>query len=285
VPSAHLLAPGNRRVLEQLAARRSLLAFDFDGTLAPVVPEPARAAMRAATARRLRAVAAIHPCVVLSGRALGDLKTRLHGVPLLALAGNHGAEIAWNGARVVGRGRAGRGRPRIGADMETAASARRVRTWRRALQAEVGALPGVFIEDKRLSLTVHFRRAPDAAAAARAVRAAAARFVGARLVGGKFGLNLLPAGGADKGTALRRLWRMAGVRGALYVGDDATDEDAFALRRAGLIAVRVGRSTGTAAAFHLARQREIDDLLELLLGLGRDAARPRRSSPAAGGRR
>ncbi|MGH9796838.1 MAG: trehalose-phosphatase, partial [Candidatus Polarisedimenticolia bacterium] len=66
MPSAHLLAPENRRVLERLAAQRSLLAFDFDGTLAPVVPDPARAAMRAGTARRLRAVAAIQPCAVLS---------------------------------------------------------------------------------------------------------------------------------------------------------------------------------------------------------------------------
>jgi trehalose 6-phosphate phosphatase len=258
----HILASKNRALLERLIARRGLLAFDFDGTLAPIVGRPERAAMRARTRRLLVALASARPCAVVSGRALEDLRARVRGVPLLALAGNHGAEIAW-GDGVPGRA-GGRGRVR---SPRRAAIARRVRAWRVALENDLQGIPGVWVEDKTISLTVHYRLARDVAGAGRAVRRAARALRGARLVGGKFGLNLLPSADRHKGTALRALWKRVGGPGALYVGDDATDEDVFVLETPGLVSVRVGRSRLTGARHHLDGQEEIDDLLETLLAL------------------
>jgi DNA-binding MarR family transcriptional regulator len=81
-------------------------------------------------------------------------------------------------------------------------------------------------------------------------------------------VNVLPAGAPHKGTALERALARLGCDRAIYVGDDDTDEDAFALPRPGrLLAVRVGRRRGTAAAWFIRRQADIDRLLLELVAL------------------
>ena len=64
-----LLARVNAGVLQQLAWSRALLAFDFDGTLAPIVADRDRAAMRARTRRLFERVCARYPVAVISGRS------------------------------------------------------------------------------------------------------------------------------------------------------------------------------------------------------------------------
>jgi len=87
-----LLAPQNRPALRRLARGRVLLAFDFDGTLAPIVADPARAHLRPSTRRLLIEVARKYPCVVISGRNRADVASRLTGIPLRRVLGNHGIE-------------------------------------------------------------------------------------------------------------------------------------------------------------------------------------------------
>ena len=87
----HLFGPAGQADLADAIARRPLLAFDFDGTLAPIVARPADARMPAATLRRLRLVARHLPLAVISGRALDDLRRRI-GIDSVHLVGNHGAE-------------------------------------------------------------------------------------------------------------------------------------------------------------------------------------------------
>src|SRR3954469_15214073 len=129
----HLLSPRNLPVLERFAWSRLLLAFDFDGTLAPIVVDPDAAQMRARTRLLLMRVAAHYPTVVISGRTRADTARRLNGVPLREVIGNHGAE----------RGpEDGRGRPGV-------------RRWRLQLEQQLAGLPGVIIEDKGLSLSIH----------------------------------------------------------------------------------------------------------------------------------
>ena len=78
--------------LEEFTHSNVLLAFDFDGTLAPIVRDPARARMRPETRRLLGAVALRYPCVVISGRARHDVLKRVGSVPVWQVSGNHGLE-------------------------------------------------------------------------------------------------------------------------------------------------------------------------------------------------
>jgi trehalose 6-phosphate phosphatase len=238
-----LLAPSARAALATLARDRALLAFDFDGTLAPIVDEPARAQLRPDTRALLRVAALLYPCVVVSGRSRADLAPRLAGVPLVAWVGNHGAEAGFG---PVDRS------PR-----------KAVLGWRAALAARLGDLAGVEIEDKGLSIAVHYRRAADPDAAERAIRAAAEELPGARVFGGLRVVNAVPADAPTKGDAIAELLERSGCRTALYVGDDVTDEDAF--RAPGVVGVRIGGGDESAAGYRLASQEAVDELLRLLV--------------------
>lgn len=241
-----ILAPAGRDELRRFARSKTLVAFDFDGTLAPIVADPDRATMRPATRRLLEAVAKAYPCVVISGRSRDDVGRRLRGVPVAGVVGNHGLE-PWHAESRATPG---------------------VRRWIPLLEEELGAIPGVAIEDKGLSIAVHYRRCRDKAKTRARVLAAAARLGPARLLGGKQVLNILPAGAPHKGQALERARARLRCETAVYVGDDETDEDVFALGRPGrLLGIRVGRKRGSSAAFYVRTQADLDRLLRRLLAL------------------
>ncbi len=240
----HVFSRAGLTALAELAWSNVLLAFDFDGTLAPIVRAPARAALPASTRRLLERVARAYPCIVISGRRRADVARRMGELGLCAVVGNHGIEPWQAGSRI----------------------ARVVRGWRPAL-AHLAALPGVEVEDKTYSIAVHYRSAPDKRRARAAILAAAAAIPGARLLGGKQVVNILPAGTPGKGFALDRERSRFGCATAVYVGDDETDEEAFALDPARVLAIRIGRSRASRAPWYLARQGEIDRLLRVLLRL------------------
>src|SRR5260370_12078432 len=81
-----------RQVLAQLSRERTLYAFDFDGTLSPIVEDPGHAGMRPRTRTLLTCLAAARPCVVISGRGRADLLQRVDGLGLAQAIGNHRAE-------------------------------------------------------------------------------------------------------------------------------------------------------------------------------------------------
>src|SRR5580698_1326087 len=89
----YLLSGNARTILTRLARERTLCAFDFDGTLAPISVSPERAKMRDSTRRLLASLAALYPCIIVSGRARADLLGKLDGVPVERVIGNHGAEV------------------------------------------------------------------------------------------------------------------------------------------------------------------------------------------------
>jgi trehalose 6-phosphate phosphatase len=254
-----LLADAQRGVLARLAWSNAMLAFDFDGTLAPIVADPARAHLSLRTRRLLDELARLYPCVVISGRKASDVRARLSNVGLRGVIGNHGLE------------------PLLATD----ALARRVRTWRLELERALDAVPGVVVEDKTYSLAVHYRRSRKKRTARAAIAHATASLRGARIVGGKLVVNVVPQRAPHKGTALERFRQRLGCETAFFLGDDETDEDVFALARAGrLVAVRVGRSRATAAAYYVARQSDVDELLRRLIDLRRGSlarSRPQRS--------
>lgn len=239
-----ILAPQHGWVLEGIARERALLAFDFDGTLAPIVPDRGAAALAPETRRLLRALAVLHPCAVISGRARDDVKRRLAGIPLAAVIGNHGAE--------AGRGPLDRTRRA------------RVVSWKRALARAVDGHAGVEVEDKGFSVAVHYRHAPARAAARHLVLRAAGALEGARVFGGHAVVNVVPIGAPDKGAALEELVAQRAPPLVVYVGDDRTDEEAFHSPVVD-VAIRVGRTARSSARWFVPGQGAIDALLRALI--------------------
>jgi len=256
-----ILAERRIPLLRELAGGRLLLAFDYDGVLAPLVTAPGGAGMRPGTRRLLARVSRRYPVAVVSGRAFRDLARYVDGAAPL-LVGNHGFEL-------------GRAAP-VPREVRV-----RVAGWRRELLDRLRGVAGVSIEDKRSTLSVHYGLSPRWRLAGEAVLEAGRALHGARLVAGKKVVNVLPAHFPTKGDAVREILRRAGLETALYLGDDVTDEDAFALGRPAVVGVRVGPGR-TQAPFRLADQGKVDELLALLVRLRappgrRGVARRRRS--------
>lgn len=246
-----LLDRQHRDVLQQFAWSKVLLAFDYDGTLAPIVSDPKQAVLRPSTRALLAEVARRYPCVVISGRAHADVRKRVAGLGIQSVIGNHGLE-PWHSA---------------------ARFARAVRKWMPVLQRKLGHLPGVKIEDKHYSVAIHFRHARRKREARQTILAAIADLGPVRVIGGKLVVNVLPVGAPHKGVALERERERLGCDTAIYVGDDETDEDVFTLHQPGrLLAVRVGANKSSLASHHLDSQRDIDRLLKALIAYRKEAA-------------
>lgn len=248
----HLFGRTGELTFASLMQQTPLLGFDFDGTLAALVERPSMACLRPGTAERLARLAAAVPVVVISGRAVSDLAPRLDGIPLAGISGNHGIE-PWGATPEVEQ---------------------LVRGWDDALTQRFGQVPEMEIENKRWSLTVDYRHVPDLSSTEKALTAFARTLPQVRVLGGRHAdLNLAPAGEHHKGTALARHMAALGRGSALYVGDDRTDEDAFAHPIAGLVGVRVGHKAGSRAQYFLQEQFEIDRLLDALLAMATTDAR------------
>ncbi len=242
----NVLLERHRPDLQRLARARALLAFDYDGVLAPLVSDPEGAPMRRSTQRLLARLASRWPCAVVSGRAFAHTLRLTRGlVPLVV--GNHGYEL-------------GHARPVPRSVLEL------VRGWRRTLERELAGMSGIFFEDKRSTLSIHYGLQRGWRATEPEVRRAARLLGGARLVQGKKVLNVIPAGFPHKGDALRELLRRLRLETALYAGDDVTDEDAFAVGPPLVLGVRVGPGP-TRAPYRLVSQDHIEELLEILLRL------------------
>lgn len=258
-----------RRLASALASRTALAAWrgdrsiavflDYDGTLTPIVDDPDAAVLSAPMRATVEALAERWPVAILSGRDRSDVEARV-GVSDVFYAGSHGLDIA------------GRGLRRRPPEAEQAIpEVERAHAW---LRERVGDIPGVRLERKRFSLAVHHRGVADPEAVLaieRAVAAVHAR-LHLRLRTGKRVLELVPDVDWDKGRALR--W-MLDVRGMdprctfpIHVGDDETDEDAFAALAGTGAGIRVGRPVAASLADWSVRgPDEVAELLAWLEGL------------------
>jgi trehalose 6-phosphate phosphatase len=240
-----LLSKTHRGVLLRfIAARRVLLAFDYDGVLAPLVKDPQGAWMRPRTRRLLARLSRAYPTAVVSGRAWKDV-SRFVGGTVATVVGNHGFEV-------------GRPAPVPGRVVRT------VRGWRRQLEKTLAGVPGVHFEDKRSTLAVHYGLSRGWRGAERRVYQAANQLSGTRLIPGKKVLNVLPHDFPSKGDAIRTLLARLRLEAAFYAGDDVTDEDAFAVGPPLVFGVHVGKGPSL-APWRIESQERVDVLLELLL--------------------
>lgn len=239
--------------LAALAGRPLAVFLDYDGTLCPIVERPELARIGPSMREALAALARRHTTAIVSGRALDDVRARI-GLPELYYAGNHGFEI---------EGPAGSGiRRHLGEefrdDIESAHA---------EIAAALADLPGVLIEHKGLTLSVHFRRAPERhAEVAAAVHAALGRHPRLREHGGKHIVEIRPDLDWHKGRAVNWLHQqLAPEAFPIYIGDDVTDEDAFrALADYGLGVLVSASERPTAAAERVRDCTAVRTLLEKL---------------------
>jgi trehalose 6-phosphate phosphatase len=215
------------------------LFLDYDGTLVGIRRRPELARLRSDRRAVLVRLARLAEVIIVSGRPLEEVR-RLVGIPGLVYVGNHGLEIAGDGRVWV-----------------HPLAARRVSAVTRAtvaLRARTLGMPGILVEDKGLTASVHYRAAkrrlhkPILAIAEDEIRRSRGALV---LRQGKMVLEIRPRLDWDKGQSVLRLLRAPRrrSRGAwpIYIGDDLTDEDAFrALGDRGLT-VHVGRRADTLA--------------------------------------
>ncbi len=243
---------------------QSLIALDFDGTLAPIVTDPA-------TSRPIEGAVEALQQLAVAGAQIGIITGRdartvvrlgaLHGIDGLIVAGLYGAEW-WQAGELT--------------TIETPAAIDRLRAELPSLLAAHHADPKMWIEDKRLSLVVHARATADPDAQLAAVRPpieALAAEVGLDVEPGKHVLELR-LGGHDKGGALREMIRRTGRTRVMFAGDDFGDLPAFAvieeLAEQGVDAWSVAIQSAEAPAVAAAAQRVVAspaELVELLRAL------------------
>jgi trehalose 6-phosphate phosphatase len=214
------------------AAGESGIFCDFDGCLAPIVPDPEDARpLDGADAVLERLAARFRIVAIVSGRSVADLAARVaaRGVRLVGL---HGMEELRDGE------------VHVGAEAEAARAA--IEHVGARLESALRDVPGALLERKGLALAVHFRRAADPGVAedvAGPLVREAAVAEGLDVVPGRRILEVRPKGGGDKGDAVRRIIEEEKLRGALVGGDDVGDLPAFDAIDGLQIAVRVGVSS------------------------------------------
>ena len=256
------LIPVLSRLGDRIGGSPRIIMLDIDGTLAPIAPRPQDAVVPAAT-RRAIAILASRPGVhvaLVSGRGAADAR-RLVSVGNTWVIGNHGIEV-------VGP----QGETEVAAEAEPYQAAMAQAS--RKIASAVTHVSGVTLEDKRWTLSVHYRLA-DAAVVPRLEAAidAIAQQHGLRVTEGKGVYELRPPVHLDKGTAVlalaRRLGGLVPGTSVIFAGDDRTDEDAFRVLRQHnpeAVTIRVGdEETPTAAEFRLPDPEAVRRFLEWLV--------------------
>lgn len=202
--------------LALLAHRPACIFTDIDGTLSPIVADPAAATMPAATRAALQTLAERIAVVALTGRSIAHARA-IVGLDTLVYSGNHGAEWWEEGA----------------VSIEPAAEPylERVQEIAKAVERDI-TTPGTLLEHKGVSLSVHYRNTaePDTA------RSDILDFLDAharemRIREGKMVVEVRPPVELSKGEAVRSFTRRKGLASALVLGDDRTDAEAFAVIR------------------------------------------------------
>ena len=250
---------------KDLKDKKLLLFLDFDGTLAAIVDHYKSATILQESKALLKQIAKDPGCCVaiVSGRALPDLKKRV-GLKNIIYAGNHGLEIEGPGIAYTSF---------VKADVKS--SFRKIKS---DLLRRIRKIKGVLIEDKGLTLSVHYRRVDrkDLLLFRQIFLESAWPYLKSRRIGmsqGKKVFDIKPAVKWNKGRAALWLINYLGRRGhgrktfPIFIGDDVTDETAFiALKKKGLC-IRVGCGRPSAAQYCLRDINQVARFLRTVLDL------------------
>ncbi len=244
-----------------------LFLADYDGTLTPIVSRPAEAILSAEVRDKLGALAKT-PSVsvgIVSGRALGELKSMV-GIDAIYYAGNHGLEIEGPNITFISR--------------EAEVARAEMGEIAKQLSSSLGRIDGVLVEDKGLSLSVHYRlvKPGEEDTVADIFRRTTASWLGAgriRITSGKKVWEVRPPIDWHKGKAVQvireQIQSLLGLKEMLtiYLGDDTTDEDAFQVihRPRGWSILVGGENPSSHAGYFLNGTPEVVMLLTRLLEL------------------
>jgi trehalose 6-phosphate phosphatase len=262
----HLLSAWPRVIGQIQKSKNILFLTDFDGTLTAIVEKPELAFISNETRQLLDSLARQPNLTVgiISGRALSDLKDKIN-LNNIIYSGNHGFEIEGPGLNFINP-IADEIRPFF-------------RVIKNVLTLALGSIKGVFIEDKGITLSVHYRHVEERKVAD--VESVVKKVVSGPATGGIFMItpgkevyDVKPAASWDKGKAIRLLMKRFGKGGRrsgllpIYLGDDLTDEDGFqVIEKYGVgITVHIGEShDNSAARYYLRSPDEVSVFMNRLL--------------------
>jgi trehalose 6-phosphate phosphatase len=238
-------------------AGRILLALDFDGTLTPIRPYPGDAVLAESVRTLLEKLSRLpHVDVMIaSGRSIADARS-LVGLPGVIYSGNHGLEISGKGLTFD--------------EPAARAATGRLENLARTIQERFANEPGVLVENKGPTASVHYRNAPAerwdhiAAVVRDTVSSQADLFV---VLPGRRVWEIRPRVYWHKGSAVN--WVASRLedpdhRLVFFIGDDRTDEDAFASLPEG-VTIKVGHEGPTQARYQLADPAAVELFLVWLL--------------------
>jgi len=253
-----------KNIEERLKDKKIFLLLDYDGTLAPIVRRPEEARIPEDTRSVIQALVKNPGCrvAIISGRELKDLQEKV-GIQGIIYAGNHGLEL--EGPRIRFRKFLSKGYTQA------------LQKLRVELTRKMSPFRGVIIEDKGLSLSIHYRRVPQKAVAQLKTvfhETVITSFIAdtVRIKEGKMVLEIRPPVEWDKGKIV--LWLLARQQFAaggkrvfpVYIGDDSTDEDAFrALKDKGLTVLVGSPAVQSQARYYVRDTQEVYNLLRLII--------------------
>ena len=259
---AELLSANLDRIAAKVQAASDFFVFtDFDGTLVPIKDWPSECYLDPETKQTLTSLAhKPHMTVgVVSGRELEDLKTRI-GIDHIFYAGNHGLEIEGPGFTF----------------REPAAVTLipMLQALANSLAKDLSVITGALIEDKKLSISVHYRKVdsqhvPRLIDSVRRHVAPAVETNQLVMKEGKKVLDIRPAVDWNKGNAVKWLTNKITTGSeplTVYLGDDETDEDAFA-KLSDQITICVGMSRKTMAKYATIDHHDVHAFMVWLLGI------------------
>jgi trehalose 6-phosphate phosphatase len=264
----HFEFPGMENFRKRLLqSPHVLLALDYDGTLTSIVDDPVEALLSSSTRHLLSELARRDDVdvAIVSGRALVDLQDMV-AIPGVIYAGNHGMEISGPCLRFI--------------EPSAQASAPVLHEMALDLGTNLRQVPGAFVEDKGLTLSIHYRKVVPGDVeevwdtVLCAVEPMSDRF---HITRGAKVFEVLPLVHWNKGAAVTWIEEQLGFPGALvvYVGDDATDEHAFSALDGNDVTIKVGDGTAaTAARFLLPSPAEVHGLLRWVHELRQERPQP-----------
>jgi trehalose 6-phosphate phosphatase len=237
---------------------RILLFLDYDGTLVPIKKAPKLAVLHPWRRQFLKRLAEQVFICIVSGRSLAELQ-ELVAIKGIAYIGNHGLEISC-GQKVWVHPEARKIKPIL-------------RNSLKRIQVTTQDLPGVLVEDKGLTGSIHYRQLPPAFWTP--LKEIILAEVGSKgralkITEGKRVFEIRPNIQWDKGRGIRELigWlRPTETALRIYIGDDQTDEDAFKTFNRDALTILVGRRQDTSAQYHLAEVDGVWDFLRALFSL------------------
>lgn len=245
-------------ILNQVkTASHSILFLDYDGTLVPICKEPSLAQLSLDTRKVLRDLS-LNPRFsvgIISGRSLREIR-KLVRIERLFYAGNHGFEMVFQN--------------RVWTHPELAGLTSSLKGIVGKLTSRTRGITGVFVEDKKLTVSIHYRNVKDTSPGAlhalitEILEPYPQAFTIAR---GKKVFEVRPPIDWDKGKAVEELTRLCALKSKplkIYIGDDQTDEDAFGVLLPEDISIRVGYKKGSAARYFCRGSSEVVTFLKKL---------------------